>query len=181
MSKHQVYVYVYDLSNGLAKQMSPLFLGKTIEGVWHTAVVVYNREYFFGGLGISHCFPGQSMAGNPLQKLFHNWANSKNGIITLNKSMGETTKSEKEFEAHLTNVRPNYTSSKYDLLQHNCNNFTDEMCLFLVNKRIPAHITGLPAEVMSSPMGAVLRPILSSLQNNNSLNSGNIPFGGSNF
>jgi hypothetical protein len=33
----------------MAKTMSPMFLGKTIEGVWHTGLVVYDKEYFYGG------------------------------------------------------------------------------------------------------------------------------------
>ena len=31
--------------------------GKQIDGVWHTGVVVYGREYFFGGGGIEYCEP----------------------------------------------------------------------------------------------------------------------------
>lgn len=33
----------------MAKGMSQMFLGKQIEGVWHTSIVVYGTEYFFGG------------------------------------------------------------------------------------------------------------------------------------
>lgn len=32
-------------------------LGKKLEGLWHTGVVVYGREYFFGG-GIQVSAPG---------------------------------------------------------------------------------------------------------------------------
>jgi hypothetical protein len=38
-----------NLKIGMAKTMSPMFLGKMIEGVWHTGLVVYNKEYYFGG------------------------------------------------------------------------------------------------------------------------------------
>ncbi|RXX88660.1 hypothetical protein DD587_32105 [Klebsiella pneumoniae] len=31
--------------------------GKKIDGIWHTAIVVYGREYFFGSHGISSCNP----------------------------------------------------------------------------------------------------------------------------
>ena len=44
-----VSVHVYDLSQGLAAALSPSLIGKQIGGVWHTGVVVYGREYFFGG------------------------------------------------------------------------------------------------------------------------------------
>ncbi|VAI51323.1 unnamed protein product [Triticum turgidum subsp. durum] len=45
---HKVALNVYDLSNGLARQLSTSFLGKPIEAIWHTGVVVYGNEYFAG-------------------------------------------------------------------------------------------------------------------------------------
>lgn len=36
-------------SMGMARQLSMGFLGRQIEGIWHTGIVVYSREYFFGG------------------------------------------------------------------------------------------------------------------------------------
>lgn len=36
----QVKVHLYDLSNGLARSLSPMLCGKLIEGVWHTGIVV---------------------------------------------------------------------------------------------------------------------------------------------
>lgn len=34
-----------------------LILGRQIDGIWHTAVVVFGREYFFGSQGITSCAP----------------------------------------------------------------------------------------------------------------------------
>jgi hypothetical protein len=48
-NKFQVSIYLYDITNGMARSFSPMILGKTIEGVWHTALVVYGNEYFYGG------------------------------------------------------------------------------------------------------------------------------------
>lgn len=31
--------------------------GQQIEGVWHTSIVVYEREYFYGGGGVTSCAP----------------------------------------------------------------------------------------------------------------------------
>lgn len=63
MDKYDVTLYVYDITNGkkindlgMAKQFSPMFIGKTIEGVYHTSLVVYGVEYFFGG-GICRGYP----------------------------------------------------------------------------------------------------------------------------
>ena len=33
----------------MAKQMSMPFLGKQVDGIWHTGILVHGREYFFGG------------------------------------------------------------------------------------------------------------------------------------
>ncbi|KAG0431658.1 hypothetical protein HPB47_021598, partial [Ixodes persulcatus] len=51
----EVQLYIYDLSRGLAKSLTPLFLGKQIPGIWHTSIVAYGREYFFGSMGIESC------------------------------------------------------------------------------------------------------------------------------
>jgi hypothetical protein len=42
----KVQVYLYDLSQGMARALSQQFLGKQIDGIWHTGVVVYGHEYF---------------------------------------------------------------------------------------------------------------------------------------
>jgi len=34
-----------------------IFVGKQIDGIWHTAIVVYGNEYFFGGDSIECCTP----------------------------------------------------------------------------------------------------------------------------
>jgi hypothetical protein len=45
----EVRCAVYDLSRGMAAQMSQAILGSRIEGIWHTGIVVYGIEYYFGG------------------------------------------------------------------------------------------------------------------------------------
>jgi hypothetical protein len=51
----------------------------------------------------------------------------------------------------------------YHLLNHNCNNFTDEACRWLVGQPIPAHITGLPAEVLNTPLGKMVEPMINQM------------------
>ena len=41
---------------------------RRIEGLWHTAIVVYGNEYFFGGHGIACCVPGTTQLGAPLKQ-----------------------------------------------------------------------------------------------------------------
>lgn len=49
---------------------------------------------------------------------------------------------------------------QYNVISHNCNNFTDEAMKFLVDKNIPSHITGLPAEILNTPIGTALGPMV---------------------
>jgi len=51
-----------------ACQMSQSFLGKQIDGVWHTGVVVFGKEFFFGG-GIQDDVPGRTPYGVPVQRI----------------------------------------------------------------------------------------------------------------
>ena len=44
-----VQVYAYDLTQGMAKIYGPMFIGKPVEAIYHTSVVVFGKEYFFGG------------------------------------------------------------------------------------------------------------------------------------
>ena len=49
MADTAVTLRVYDISKGYAKQLStsmaPLLGGKVFDGVWHTSVVVFGREW----------------------------------------------------------------------------------------------------------------------------------------
>ena len=67
---HPVELWLFDLSNGMAKQLSMAFVGKEIEGIWHTSVIAYGKEHFYGAEGISHESPGSSMVGFNTYKRF---------------------------------------------------------------------------------------------------------------
>ncbi|CEO99456.1 unnamed protein product (mitochondrion) [Plasmodiophora brassicae] len=139
----RVQLYLYDLSQGMARQMSPMLLGREIEGIWHSGVVVYDREYFYGG-GIQSARPGMTVAGRPLR------------IIDL----GETSVPPDLLNEFLREVSHRFTPETYNLFRHNCNTFANELSLFLTGSPIPSYITGLPDEVLSTPMGASLIPLI---------------------
>jgi len=143
-----VTLHVYDLSQGMASQMSPALLGKQIGGIWHTGIVVFGREYYFGG-GICVDAPGTTPYGSPL----------KEHVI------GSTSKSSEEFLAFLRSVSSRFTMGTYNLFEHNCNNFSDECSRFLTGKGIPDYIINLPSEVLSTSMGQMIRPMIDSMQN----------------
>ncbi|XP_019414038.1 PREDICTED: desumoylating isopeptidase 1-like [Lupinus angustifolius] len=153
---HRVTVNVYDLSQGLARQLSTSFLGKAIEGIWHTGIVVYGNEYYFGG-GIQHSPAGSTPYGVPLR------------VVEL----GVTHVPKDVFEMYLQEISPRYTAEAYSLLTHNCNNFSNEVAQFLVGATIPEYILSLPNEVMSSPMGALILPMIQNLET--TMRSGGVP------
>lgn len=137
----EVQLYVYDLTRGMARQMSQQFLGIQIDAVYHTAVVLNDIEYFFGA-GVQSCNPGATHHGRPME------------IV----SMGNT---ELPFETvldYLESLKEVYTAESYDLFTHNCNNFSHDFVQFLVGKPIPDHITSLPKGVLDTPFGQMLRP-----------------------
>lgn len=153
---YKVTLNVYDLSQGLARQLSTTFLGKAIEGIWHTGVVVYGYEYFFGG-GIQHLPAGTTPYGTPIK------------VVEL----GVTHVPKDVFEMYLQEISPRYTAETYSLLTHNCNNFSNEVAQFLVGANIPDHILQLPSEVMNSPMGALIMPMIQNLET--TLKAGAVP------
>jgi len=145
-----VLLYVYDLSNGVAKNISPFLLGRRIEGVWHTAVVVYGNEYFYGGHGIACCVPGTTQLGQPLKK----------------ENLGMTSIPQNVFEEYLLgNSNSKFHGASYNLLHNNCNNFSDEVAKFLTGNGIDENIVNLPQKVLSSPMGPLIRPHLEKMSN----------------
>lgn len=110
----------------------------------HTGIVVFGNEYYFGG-GIQHAPAGSTPYGTPIR------------VVDL----GVTHVPKDVFEMYLQEISPRYTAETYSLLTHNCNNFSNEVAQFLVGTTIPDYILQLPNEVMSSPMGALIRKLLS--------------------
>lgn len=142
-----VMVSVYDLSQGMAAQLSAGFLGKQIDGIWHTGIIVFGREYYFGG-GICSDVPGATPYGMALRT----------------EGIGATQKTEAEFMQFLRHISSKFSMATYDLLENNCNNFSDACAMFLVSKHIPQYILDLPNEALDSPMGPMLRGMLQNAQ-----------------
>jgi hypothetical protein len=60
-----IQLYVYDLSNGLARAVSAGLLGTQIDAVYHTSIVFEGVEYVYDG-GIKFIAPGRSHLGRPM-------------------------------------------------------------------------------------------------------------------
>ncbi|KAJ2939842.1 hypothetical protein O0L34_g18037 [Tuta absoluta] len=158
-----VDLYIYDLTNGLASMLSPVIIdeqplligekiddkeiGRQVEGVWHTAIVVYDREYFYGAGGITSCEPGGTQLGAPLKI----------------ERLGETFVPRQLFVDYIQGLHSTtYTGAQYRLLEHNCNHFSDEVAQFLCGARIPKHILEQPAQ-LPPPLRLALTALLDNM------------------
>ncbi|XP_003706248.1 uncharacterized protein LOC100883449 isoform X3 [Megachile rotundata] len=146
--KTTVEVYIYDLSKGIAAMMSRFVIGRHLEGIWHTAIVVYGREYFFGPSGIQSCRPGGTVLGEPLKV----------------ERVGETYLPYSVFFEYISGLGTStFAPNTYNLFKHNCNSFTDEVSNFLAGKSIPKYILDLPEEILQTRIGQELKSLIEGL------------------
>ncbi|XP_010174713.2 desumoylating isopeptidase 1 [Antrostomus carolinensis] len=122
---------------------------KQLDGIWHTSIIVHKDEFFYGSGGISSCAPGGTLLGPP------------DSVVDL----GNTEVTEEIFLEYLSSLGESmFRGESYNLFEHNCNTFSNEVAQFLTGRKIPSYITDLPAEVLATPFGQALRPLLDSIQ-----------------
>merc|ERR1711920_844978 len=83
-----VQAYIYDVTQGMAKGMSQMLVGKQIDLVPHTGIVVFGKEYYFGSGPLVCENPGQSVPVPVAQTMV----------------LGETRKSRQELESYINSV-----------------------------------------------------------------------------
>ncbi|KXG47728.1 uncharacterized protein PGRI_015980 [Penicillium griseofulvum] len=140
-----VSLYVYDLSKGLARMYSLALTGTQMDAIYHTSIVLNGVEYYFGQ-GIQTSAPGSTHHGQPME------------IVKL----GTTELPNEVIEEYLGSLATIYTPESYDLFLHNCNNFTQDLSMFLVGKSIPEHIINLPRTFLETPFGQMMKPQIES-------------------
>lgn len=112
-------------------------IGSQINGVWHTGIVIYGKEFYYGG-GISYDLPGKTPFGKYL-------------IVTVNQflfasgqpnhalSIGETEVPEDIFMEMLKDMAESkYNSRGYHVFNNNSNTFSDDVAQNLIGESIPA-------------------------------------------
>lgn len=60
-------------------------------------------------------------------------------------------------------VRGACRPAAYNLLEHNCNHFSDEVAQFLCGARVPKHIVAQPDELLAPPARCALQTLLQDL------------------
>merc|ERR1712212_1397588 len=120
------------------------------------AIVVYGKEYYYGG-GISGSGvteleqPGTTQLGNPMKRI----------------KLGKTEIDQETFECWIAEMGSSqYRANQYELFKHNCNNFSEDVAQFLVNRSIPVEITSMPDAVLNTPFGKLIEAQLSNFQIN---------------
>jgi hypothetical protein len=123
-----------------------MLVGKQLDGIWHTSVVVHEKEYWFGG-SVFESDPGATPFGAPTK-------------ITDMPEQTMRTKADlinylAKFLAH------DFTHDSYDVLTHNCNHFSDAAVMFLLNMHIPQEVL-TQSDVVTTGTWTMqlLRPIL---------------------
>ena len=141
--QHEVVLHYYDLSQGMAAQLSVQLVGKYFEGIWHTGICCYNKEFYYGG-GISYDRVGMTPFGVPTKKL----------------TLGYTEIPEELFMEFLREAQPEWSMEKYHVFEHNCNHFTNAASEFLLGEGTPPDICGQPAEFLQTPLGQMIAPMM---------------------
>jgi len=154
-----VELLLYDISDGIADHYSTLLLGIHFEAIYHTGIVAFGYEYWYGG-SIFRLDP-PSFSTPPLTKSILQLRPSAYDPNLRTVHLGYTLATEEEFSDFLDkHILDRYTRETYDVLTHNCNCFTNEAAHYLLGAPIPEEISSLPQVAMNTPMARTLRPFL---------------------
>ena len=148
MSVSQVTLYVYDISQGMAKVLGPSLVGKPVEGVWHSSIVIFGKEYYFQG-GIAWAPPKSTPFGNPVKEI----------------TIGNTEISEEEFMMYLDSIQSAFTFETYNVFDNNCNHFANTISEFLTGNPIPSDILDQAKEYKNTPIGQLIQGFENSSRN----------------
>jgi len=157
-----VELVLYDISHGASRLFSPVLLGRHFEAIYHSSVLVFGTEFWYGGNLFENEPPlDPQIFGRPLsdslEQLEASAYNPELRVVRL----GYTLATMGELREVLRNVmKTRYRPDNYDVLTHNCNCFSDDVVKFLTGKGIPENVRRLPELVMSTPAATLLRPFL---------------------
>lgn len=183
-------LYAYDLSQGMAKMYSKGLLGKEIEGVWHSGVVIWDAGASFfvlkicvqssqvcsfmvwamGLLELNTISPLCAEGKNPQEFFFQSGiqrlraGQTPFGLPLHVHDLGYTEVDDETLHALIHEMAPRFTADTYNLLTHNCNHFSNELCGFLVGCEIPDYCLKQVEEVLKTPLGSLLAPFISQMQ-----------------
>jgi deubiquitinase DESI2 len=122
-----VWLNVYDL------MIMNYTINKIGIGVYHTGVEIYGREYSYAGhyhtesTGLKESLPRDT-----------SWL--QDAIWKERVYVGKTQKSRAEVRELFEQFKPQYLGPSYNVLEKNCNHFTDKFCRALTGSEIPEYV-----------------------------------------
>ena len=147
-----VELYVYDLSKGLCRVLSPFIFGQSVAQIIHTSVVVHNREYFFSSRGIIACVPGTSVLGVPDSIVAYGVHPVQHQDVKDWIAQGRVT---------------TFAPSNYSLLDFNCVTFTEFFLFHFIRADIPDFIKYQVRNIANTPLGNTWIKVLRSRSRSN--------------
>ena len=149
----QVFLYIYDLSQGLLAQLAP---GLPLRAILHTSLVVFGREYYYGGGDPGDFSSGICVARTP--------GLTEYGAPVERRLLGTTGVARATWTRKLAELgRTQFTRARYRVLDNNCNTFTSVGSLFLLGRDIPREIKCQHEALAGTPLGRVVLPLLERL------------------
>lgn len=136
MTDNKVTLCIYDLSNGMAASFGAMLVGKAVEAIYHTSLVVFGKEFYFSG-GICYDPPFTTAFGRPWKTV----------------EMGATELTAQDLFEYLKSIKDKFSCDTYHIFENNCNHFTNDVCEFLTGSPIPEYIVGQSKEYQNTPIG----------------------------
>ncbi|XP_038406341.1 desumoylating isopeptidase 1 isoform X16 [Canis lupus familiaris] len=168
---YPVKLYVYDLSKGLARRLSPIMLERERQRHRQREKQAPCREPDAGlDPGTPGSRPGPK-AGKQLEGIWHTsivvhkdeFYFGSGGISSCPPGgtllgppdsvvdVGSTEVTEELFQEYLSSLGESlFRREAYNIFENNCNTFTNEVAQFLTGRKIPSYITDLPSEILST-------------------------------
>jgi len=139
-----VELLYYDISKSFAKYLAPLLFGHSEEGVWHSSIVAFGKEFFyFGEIQIAE--PASTPFGKPTKRL----------------QLGTTLRTRRQLQVHIElELNQKFQCNAYDIFTNNCNHCCDDLALFLLGRHIPNEVRFLSDRLMRTSIVRALRPML---------------------
>mmetsp|Transcript_66115 Transcript_66115/g.158169 ORF Transcript_66115/g.158169 Transcript_66115/m.158169 type:complete len:589 (-) Transcript_66115:89-1855(-) len=142
--KHKVTLHIYDISNGLSEALSPWLVGQKLEGIWHSGICVFGKEYYFSK-DTMFDEAGKTGFGRPTKVL----------------DLGFTLWRQDELHNFVCKeLKPIFHRNTYDVVVNNCNHFSDKLCEYLVGKSLPEEVHRQSEWLMRSRTIRAVRPLL---------------------
>jgi len=129
-----VVVNVYDLGDSKTIRRANKILKTLGTGAFHAGVEVFDMEYSYGGGPPDEVGTGV-FAHKPKALTVHHFRQSINiGVTGLTRRM---------FFEMLETIAQDWKVNDYDILRHNCCDFSDDMCVRLGVGHVPSWVTNL--------------------------------------